>query len=245
MFRFIVIMIGLVIYLVTSIPIQGICCIIALFNRKAAARLSLWDVQLAFRLLAFIAGVKTTYVGRENIPDHEAVLYVMNHRSYFDIIVSYTHVKGLCGYISKDDLKNVPSLSWWMRLIYCEFMDRKDIKKGLETINRSAEKIKKGISMCVCPEGTRNKTDAPLLEFKGGALKIAEKAECKIVPVVVNHTDLVWEKQFPKIKPTKVIVEYLPPIDVAAMDKKERKGLTKLLEAQMSECYLRNENIPL
>ncbi|MCQ2521884.1 MAG: 1-acyl-sn-glycerol-3-phosphate acyltransferase [Lachnospiraceae bacterium] len=241
MFRFILIMIGLVLFLLVTIPIQLIMLIVRLFSKRASACASLTIVSGAFHLLKFIAGTKVTYRGLENVPKDEAVLYVMNHRSYFDIITTYPKAKRPTGYISKDGLAKVPSLSWWMRLLGCGFMDRKDIKKGLQTINESAEKIKNGFSITICPEGTRNKTNDPLMEFKGGALKIAEKAGCKIVPVVCNGTDEVWEKQFPKIRPTKVLVEYLPPIDVGAMDKAQRKGLTDMVHKCMWDCYVRND----
>ena len=38
-----------------------------------------------------------------------------------------------------------------------------------------------------------------------------------------------------------VIIEYLPPIDVAAMDREARKGLPELVRTQMAETYEKNK----
>lgn len=103
--------------------------------------------------------------GLENIPD-EAALFVGNHSSYFDIIVTGAAIPGGVGFVAKDSLGNIPGLSSWMKRIHCLFLDRKDIRKGLQTILEGAEYLKEGYSMCIYPEGTRS-TNGELGEFKG------------------------------------------------------------------------------
>lgn len=63
-----------------------------------------------------------------------------------------------------------------MRL-YCLFLDRSDIKQGLQTILTGIAQIKDGVSMCIFPEGTRNTnaSELDLLPFHEGSLKMAEK----------------------------------------------------------------------
>ena len=92
-------------------------------------------VQWAFRVICFICGVKLTVKGEENVPKDKAVLYVCNHRSYFDIIITYARCPGLTGYISKDTLGKVPLSPniWDETSLHCLFSDRKDIKQGLKT----------------------------------------------------------------------------------------------------------------
>lgn len=71
-----------------------------------------------------------------------------------------------------------------MRYLHCLFLDRKDIKQGLKTILTAIEKIKSGISICIFPEGTRNKNkdELELLPFHEGSFKIASKSGCAIHP---------------------------------------------------------------
>ena len=117
--------------------------------------------------------MKITFVGTlqfrlfllENIPD-EASLFVGNHSSYFDIIVTGATIPGGVGFVAKDSLGKIPGLSSWMKRIHCLFLDRSDVRKGLQTILEGVDYLKEGYSMCIYPEGTRS-TTGELGEFKG------------------------------------------------------------------------------
>ena len=74
MLRFILIVIILVGYLILSIPLLLIEWIIGKFNTRAKDISSLRIVQAVFRLMIFIAGVKITVIGEENVPADQAVL---------------------------------------------------------------------------------------------------------------------------------------------------------------------------
>ena len=89
--------------------------------------------------------------GEENVPKDTAVLYVANHRSLFDIPVTYVRVPRPTGYIAKLEVKKVPLLNIWMNNLHCLFLDRKNIKEGLKTILTGIEKAKSGVSICIFP----------------------------------------------------------------------------------------------
>ncbi|MFQ8841288.1 MAG: lysophospholipid acyltransferase family protein [Clostridium fessum] len=111
--------------------------------------------------------------GYENIPQDRPVLYVGNHRSYFDILVGYTTVPGLMGFVAKKEMEKIPLLSKWMLNVNCLFLDRNNIKEGLKTILAGIEKVRRGVSVWIFPEGTRNKNEqlSDLLPFKEGKLE--------------------------------------------------------------------------
>ena len=88
MIRFICIVIFVVLFLILTIPILFVEWIVGKFNPHARDISSLRIVQWAFRVILKIAGVTATVIGEENIPD-EAVLFIGNHRSYFDILLTY------------------------------------------------------------------------------------------------------------------------------------------------------------
>ncbi len=99
-----------------------------------------------------LAGVHLTVEGKEHVPTDQAVLYIGNHRSIFDIVITYAQCPNLTGYISKDGVNKVPLLGIWMRRLYCLFLDRKDLKQGLKTILTAIDQVKSGISICIFPE---------------------------------------------------------------------------------------------
>jgi len=223
MIRFIGAAIFLILFLFVSIPIFPVVLLIGKFNRSKRDYFSLRLVQWAFKVLWNIAGVQLTVIGEENIPD-EPVLYIGNHRSLFDIVIAYSRCQRLTGYVSKKEIEKVPLLSTWMKFLYCLFLDRNNTKEGLKTILQAIDYIKQGISICIFPEGSRNKgEELTLLPFKEGAFKIATKTNCAIIPMSLNNTNSIFEKQFPRMRKTKVIIEYGKPIypdDLAPEDKK-------------------------
>ena len=105
MFRFICIVIFLILYLILTIPVLIVEWVIGKFNPYVRDISSLRLVQWAFKVILKITGVKTTVIGEENVPD-EAVLFIGNHRSYFDILLTYSRCRRLTGYMDE-----APSLS--------------------------------------------------------------------------------------------------------------------------------------
>ena len=182
MLRAILALLFAILYLIIGIPVLFVEWIIGKFNRQAADISQLRMVQWAFRVILFICGTKLTIIGEENVPKDQPVLYIGNHRSYFDIIITYSRCPRLTGYVAKDSMKKVPLLSTWMTRLHCLFINRSDVKEALKTILAGIDNIKNGISMCIFPEGTRNKTDDLMLPFKEGSFKMAEKTGCLIVP---------------------------------------------------------------
>lgn len=177
MIRLILVLFAVVAFLILSIPILIVEWLIGKKNPKLRDESSLHIVQFMFRLIQWLAGTKVTVIGEENVPKDIPVLYIGNHRSFFDIVITYARCPRLTGYVAKDSMKKVPLLSVWMERLYCLFLNRTDIKEGLKTILTGIEQIKNGISMCIFPEGTRNKGDdeTKLLPFKEGSFKMAEK----------------------------------------------------------------------
>ena len=202
-------------------------------------------VRSVFKVLLKLAGVTVTVKGAENIPEDTAVLYVGNHRSYFDIVMGYTTVPAPTGFIAKKEMIGIPLLSQWMVQMNCLFLDRSNIKEGLKTILTGIEKVKGGISMWIFPEGTRNKSEDPadLMEFHEGSLKIAEKSGCPVIPVAITGTDDVFERHIPWIRKSHVIIEYGEPIYLKELplDKKKFPGaytreiISEMIKKQQQE----------
>ena len=243
MIRFIAIVAFIVLYLILGIPLLIAEWIIGKFNMDLKNRSSLAFVLFAFRICLKIAGTQVTYLGEERIPQDTAVLYVPNHRSFFDILITYVRVPRPTGYVSKKEMNKWPLLSNWMVNLHCLFLDRDNIKEGLKTILTAIEKMKAGISICIFPEGTRNKVNDEFLPFHAGSFKIAEKSHCPVVPVALVNTSAILEDHFPKVKPARVIVEYGEPIYPDKLDKEQRKNLCGLTEAAIKEMYFKNKEL--
>lgn len=224
MIRIILVALTIVLFLIFSIPVLGILWVVGKKDSRASQRQSLRIIQGVFRLVFKWSGVTVTVQGLENIPRDRAVLYVGNHRSYFDILTGYVTVPGLTGFVAKKEMEKIPLLSTWMTRVNCLFLDRENIKEGLKTILEGIEKVKSGVSIWIFPEGTRNEGGLlDLMIFHEGSLKIAEKSGCPVIPVAITGTAEIFEEHLPRVKPSHVVIRYGKPIYLKELPPQDRK----------------------
>lgn len=243
MIRFILAASFLLLYLILTLPLELVLFITGKINISLRDRISKACVNFGFSTVIFISGANVIVNGLENIPDDTASLFVGNHNSYFDIIISYTLMKRPTGYIAKKELSRAPSLNVWMYYIRCLFIDRKDIKQGMKTILKAVEYLKSGINIFVFPEGTRSK-DGKMLPFKEGSMKMAEKSGCPIIPVAISNTANMFENHFPRITGETVVFTFGKPIytkDLSGDDKKHPGKYTQ----NVIQDLIDNVNLPL
>lgn len=225
MIRLILVVLAIVFYLVLSIPVSWVMRIAYRKNPEKLRQVALKAVKWIFRVIAALAGITYEVQGLEHIPGDRAVLYVGNHRSYFDIVLGYMTVPGLTGFVAKKEMLRYPILNTWMTWVNCLFLNRDDIKEGLKTILEGIEKVKSGISIWIFPEGTRSEGQdiTELLDFHEGSLKIAQKTGCPVIPVAITGTAEVLEQHFPLIRPSHVVIRYGEPIYIKELPAPERK----------------------
>ena len=124
------------------------------------------------------------------------------------------------------------------------FLDRSTPKEGLKTILTAIDYIKRGISICIFPEGTRNSgEELSLLPFHNGSFKIAEKTGCPIIPISMNNTAEIFENHLPKVKKTHVVIEYGAPIRLEELDKDTRKHLSTYCSDLIQETIRKNQSL--
>jgi 1-acyl-sn-glycerol-3-phosphate acyltransferase len=235
------IVIFLFFFFIISIPLYIVEILIGKINPHMKVKSSQTIVVAAFRFILFFCGIKKTVLGLENVPKDEAVLYVSNHRSYFDILVGYTSVPNLTGFVAKKEMSKIPFISLWMKFINCLFLDRDNVREGLKTILQGIELIKKGYSVFISPEGTRNQ-QKEMLPFKEGSLKMAEKTGCAIIPVSLSNTDNIFENHLPWVRRAHIIIEFGKPIYPNDLDKENRKFLGSYIQNIIKETLDKNAN---
>ncbi|MCI9657577.1 MAG: 1-acyl-sn-glycerol-3-phosphate acyltransferase [Lachnospiraceae bacterium] len=238
MIRLILVALTLLLYLILGIPVLLIEWVIGRWNPRLRDISCLRMVQAAFKLILWFTGTDITYIGRENIPKDQAVLYVGNHNSYFDILLTYSQCPDLTGYVAKSEMLRYPLLRDWMKRLYCLFLDRTDMRAGLQMILTGIDYIKQGISVCIFPEGTRSR-DGQMQPFKEGSMKMAQKTGCPIIPMAITNSAEIFENHLPRVKPCRVIVEYGAPIYPKELSREEQKFLgsytQKKIQAMLDE----------
>lgn len=245
MLRFIIGIIVAVLYCIASLVLLLIWWIISWFSKKKAERFYFRIVQWIFRVLIRIAGAKVIVKGRENIPKGEAVLYVANHQSFFDVIISYTLFNDPTAFIAKKEFEKVPLLNINMKALSMLFMDRDDIKQSLGVIKTAISSIKEGRSIFIFPEGTRNKSgdELNLAPFHRGSFKPAQRTGCKIVPIAFNNTETLFEKNFPHVTPARVVVEIGKPVAYGDLTKDQQKHIDEYFRDGILQMLKKNQEL--
>lgn len=190
-----------------------------------------------------LAGVEVTVIGRENIPDRPCV-FAANHRSLYDIPLMLTQLGKPIPLVAKIESQKWPLVRRWMEMLHCLFLDREDPRQGLQIINEAAELVTKGYHVGIFPEGTRYKgEEGGMGPFLGGAFRIAGKSNAPIVPVVIYNSRacLEGDGHF-TMKPGKVTMRILPPIETEGLSRLELKALPAKTEQLVRDALAQGPN---
>lgn len=143
-------------------------------------------------IAVFFMGIKVKEIGFEKLPKDSKWLFVCNHRSNFDPILTWYSLRAWKpAFISKKE--NFSWLIFGAMVKKCCFMaiDRKNARNALVTIKKAAELLKaQTVSVGVYPEGTRSKS-CELLPFHDGVFKIAQLAKVPIAVMSITGTEKI------------------------------------------------------
>lgn len=180
---------------------------------------------------------KSTFevTGLENIPTGP-VLFISNHEGNFDIPALITYIPKPFGFISKIEVKKIPLIAKWMTEMNCIFFDRTDRRSAYQSINDTVKQLRIGHSILIFPEGTRNKGNS-LGEFKSGFVRIAKDAKVPIVPIVIQGTSNIMEKNNNKIRAAKVQISIIPSYSVKSIQMNDSKIVLEEVHSIINKRY--------
>jgi 1-acyl-sn-glycerol-3-phosphate acyltransferase len=173
--------------------------------------------------------------GQENVDRHEPRIYLSNHQSYFDIFTLLAHLPVDFKFILKQELMRIPLFGIAMKRARYIAIDRGEPRKAVKSINDAVNKMEEGSSMLIFPEGTRSE-DGKLQPFKTGGFRLALKAGCDVVPVVITNSRNIVPKGSLKINKGNIVMNIGTPISVKDYSKKDMDRLmARVREAMLSQ----------
>jgi 1-acyl-sn-glycerol-3-phosphate acyltransferase len=173
-------------------------------------------------LFFILIGVRRIIKGRENFKKGQNYVVICNHRSLMDPPLSSPAIPSANRTIAKSEMAKIPIFG----IIYKRgsvLVDRKSEESRRTSYLKMKEVLALGLHMCIYPEGTRNKTPAPLQRFHDGAFRLAVDAKKPIIPALIFDTERVLPRKPFFFWPAKVEMHFLPAIAVDGRTVKEVK----------------------
>lgn len=189
------------------------------------------DIRLDYaKILMRRLNIKVKVINKEKIPLDGQYLVSSNHRSIIDPLIVELALEGtnIAGsWIAKKELYNSFFFGTFVRNAGTVLLDREAKSMG-SFFKEIKTKVKDGESIFIFPEGTRNKTDEPLAQFKEGSAIIALKNKLPILPFYIktNATKILKDAIMNRTKALEVIIEVGDIIDYkdrTALDENYKK----------------------
>jgi 1-acyl-sn-glycerol-3-phosphate acyltransferase len=210
--------------LATTVILGTIAIFLSLF--QSSGNLAHIVARLWGKIQLRTTGTTVTIQGLENIEPRKSYILVSNHQSFFDIFSLLGYLPIQFRWIAKAELFRIPFLGWSMTRIGYIPIERGSPKKAYRSMLQAAEKIRRGTSVLIFPEGTRS-PDGNLQPFKKGVFIIALKSQAPILPVAIRGTRGIMRKGDWRTYPGQVEIIISPPI--------ETTGFSTEKEAELSE----------
>jgi len=173
-------------------------------------------------LAIFIKLYRPTIIGKEFIPKEGRVILAGNHTSYLDPLLVAYGTKRCVHYFAKDSLYKGIKKPIFKGLgiipVNRKIKDKNSLYKGIDVLNND-------LVVGIFPEGTINKTDDIVMNFKFGAVKMAYETNSKIVPFSITHKYKFLKKS--------VKIEYGKPYNVSSDLKRENDILMKKVKTMI------------
>lgn len=127
---------------------------------------------------------RPTIINKSNIPIEGSCVIAGNHKHALDPIFVDICTKRVVHTLAKKDLHD-GAFGWFFRAIGTIPVDL-HAAKNKSALDSAIEYLKKGNLINVSPEAKRNFTEEVLLPFKVGAVVMAKRTNCKVVPYSIT-----------------------------------------------------------
>ena len=184
------------------------------------------------RAMLALSGTRVVMHGVERMAGGAARVYASNHVSWFDVLVLVAYLPRY-SFVAKAELFRVPIFGGAARAVGTIPIDRDNRRAAFQSYEEAGERIRDGRSVVVFPEGTRG-THYALRPFKKGPFVLAVAAGVPVVPTLLHGTIEVLPRHSLWLRPGRVDVHLLEPVDAAGLTYGDRDQLSATVYGRMA-----------
>jgi 1-acyl-sn-glycerol-3-phosphate acyltransferase len=222
----------LLLLVLNTAVIAPMVAVIGLFERDGKVAHKLAQRWMAFNLWFSRVHVKVS--GLEHLDPKKQYIFMSNHRSAADIVaIGVALWDYQIRFVAKKELLRVPLFGWGLWGLRSIIIDRRNHVQALRSYAVAGQRIRRGISVVVFPEGTRGE-GGELLPFKKGGFVLAIETGTPIAPIAVVGTEAVMPKRSLRIESGTVEVRIGTPIETAGVAYKEKERLLEQVRSSIA-----------
>ena len=187
------------------------------------------------RIFCWLAFVRVSVKGRENINPDTSYVFVANHQGAYDIFSLFGYLGHNFRWMMKVGLRKIPFVGWACKAAGEIFVDNSTIASTRHTMEEAEKQLRGGMSLTVFPEGARS-WDGNMRKFKKGAYMLAVEFNLPVVPVTIDGAfDVLPRFKFlPRPGHIRLTIHQpiLPPADghnLASLMEESREAIASVL----------------
>jgi putative phosphoserine phosphatase/1-acylglycerol-3-phosphate O-acyltransferase len=144
------------------------------------------------RLGGQLGNIRVEVIGEQHTTRRPAVFFINHQSALIDALVASNVVQRGFTVVAKAEVKQIPVLGQLLTLADVAFVDRSNTSKAVSALQPAVDKLRKGVSIIMSPEGTRSLSPR-IGAFKKGGFHLARDAGVPIVPIVIrNAGEIMW-----------------------------------------------------
>jgi putative phosphoserine phosphatase/1-acylglycerol-3-phosphate O-acyltransferase len=164
-----------------------------------------------------VAGLDVRVSGEEHLWSQRPAVFIFNHQSATDVLILARLLRQDYTGMTKQEMKKNPLLGPALQFADAVFIDRQGKADPAEVARPALEKLARGLSIAIAPEGHRS-AGYRLGPFKKGAFHIAMQAGVPIVPIVIANSSDSLPRSAVFIRPACIEVKVLAPVSTGNWD---------------------------
>jgi 1-acyl-sn-glycerol-3-phosphate acyltransferase len=169
------------------------------------------------KIIFIFYGIKIDIKNAELLEEKQTYVFISNHRSQLDIPAYAVATKHTIRFLAKAELTRIPMMGYIIKRLYIS-VDRKDKAARAQSMENMNQSIRDGISVFICPEGTRNRGSEPLLPFHDGAFRLAIQAQVPLAILVIKNSGNLLSPLRPiELSPGTIICQWCKPLTTNGM----------------------------
>jgi 1-acyl-sn-glycerol-3-phosphate acyltransferase len=151
-------------------------------------------------------------------------IFCPNHVSTLDIPLILAVLPIPLQYMGKAEIAKIPLFGYFYKnnTVVVHRANRRD---AYDAFLKAGDKLKKGINMCIFPEGGIPKADVFLKKFKNGSFRLAIEQDIKTIPITIADNKRIFPQEYFKGRPGIVRIKVHKAVKANPEDKNAIENL--------------------